>query len=162
MQKEMTFIEITNLYEAIEKASQAKFKASPKFRYALAKNKNTLTPLITSLREAAKLPEDDDEIKEYETIRSLIIQEMTNGTGTLPREKADEFNARLKTLQMEHKNAWDKIEKHSKEVNEFILTSQKVDIYMVDISLIPEDIDDQTSINGLFSMFIDKGEDSVK
>jgi hypothetical protein len=87
----MTFIEIGALYNAINAASAVKFNAKPKFRYALAKNMDTLETHMRALREAGKLPEDDEDIKAHEDARKALVKEFDKTGRQVPPAKMPEF-----------------------------------------------------------------------
>lgn len=156
MKKKMSFVEISKLFNGINQASLVKFKAVPKFRYALAKNRNILQPFMESLREAAKLPTTDEDINSYEEVRLDLIKEYDKRGKQVPPDKMEEFVDRLALLQEnDHKEGFVKIEAHNEKMKEFTLTTEEVDLYMVEVEHIPEDLDDQAAVNDLFPILVD-------
>jgi hypothetical protein len=161
MQKEMTFVEISALFNALEAVSKCKFTASPKFRYAVARNRDFLTPLIKELQDKSKLPEDDL-IQAYEKQRQELIKNMTQGTGQLKKEEIGDFNLKLEAIQDNHKEAVEMIQLHSDDVAKFVNTTRSVKLYSVSFDRLPEDIDDQAAINGIYPILVDKTDKSAE
>lgn len=152
----MDFVEISRLYNAITSASRVKFKAHPKFRYALAKNRDHLEPFIKQLREASKLPEDED-IDAYEEARKELIKSYAGKKPIVPPEKQADFLADLEILQEgDFKKGWKKVEEFKESVDEFQKEKQDVQLYFVHMDLIPEDLDDQSAVNDLFPIFTEE------
>ncbi len=163
MEKEMTFIEISRLYNAINTLSKEKFQAKPKFRYALAKNRDTLESFMKQIRETAEVkPEVDKDMDDYENARVAMFNHYSDGKRTMPEDKREQFEFDIKLLQEgPYKVGFDKLVAHGKEVDEFTKTSTTVQLYLVEMSYIPEDIGNQAALNDLMPILVDEKVDSV-
>jgi hypothetical protein len=159
MKVQMDFVEISALFNAIVAASKVKFTARPKFRYALAKNRDTLEPFIRQLQEASQLP-DDLNVQVYEKYRKELVRQFSDDGVTISPALAPEFLDNLERLQKDHPEGWKMVEEHQESMEEFRKERQDVELYLVNIDLLPEDLDDQMAVNGLFPILDETGQDN--
>ena len=137
--------EAFELWSALE--SLKAVKPSPKFGYAMARNREKLKPFISSIQEAAKF--DDPEFSEYEKKRQEIVKALSKGEDGKPTMKAEggrqsyavpperlgELNEQIEALQAEYAEMIERRKAHNVAIEELLDTEMEEPIKFHKVSL---------------------------
>jgi len=129
-----------------------------RFAYAIARNVGKLRPVIETLVEATK------QVEEFEKVFAALSREMAKkdskgepirvpGNQGFLLDDPTSFHERVKVLKVETGQ-----DKRDKEIEELMVETEEIDIYMVSFDLIPEKIN-PTILDAIMAMITEPTEE---
>lgn len=139
--------DVFQIYNTLKSLDDAKFDANIKFKYAIARNKKILQPIVESLQE---IIQPSEELKKFEPERVELCRKYADkdeeGSPKFIEdrfiiiENREEFNKELEELREKYKEEMDKQEEKNKEFIELLKEDckEEINFFKIDLTYFPD------------------------